>query len=53
MQFLDMGGRGQYLWPAYAITLAVLALNVLWARAAVRQALEDARRRLIVDRGDK
>ena len=53
MEFLAMGGRGQYLWPAYVLTLAVIGLNVIWARSIVRQAREDARRRLIIDRGEK
>ena len=53
MQFLDMGGRGQYLWPAYGLTLTVIVLNIVWARASVRQALEEVRRRLIIERGEK
>jgi heme exporter protein CcmD len=53
MHFLDMGGRGQYLWPAYGLTFAVIVLNVIWARAIVREAREDARRRLLIDRGDR
>jgi heme exporter protein CcmD len=52
MQFLDMGGRGQYLWPAYALTLAVIILNVMWARSTVRQARAEARRRVAIERGE-
>jgi heme exporter protein CcmD len=44
--FLDMGGYGIYLWPAYAMTFAVIALNVVWARRALARAREEARRRL-------
>ncbi len=53
MHFLSMGGRGQYLWPAYGLTLIVIVLNVVWARTIVREAREDARRRLLMDGGDR
>jgi heme exporter protein CcmD len=46
--FLDMGGYGAYLWPAYGITLAVIVLNIVWARRALGQAREQARRRMQV-----
>jgi heme exporter protein CcmD len=45
-EFLDMGGYAAFVWPAYGITFAVVALNVLWARAALKRAREHARRRL-------
>jgi heme exporter protein D len=44
--FLDMGGYAAYVWPAYAVTLLVLALNVAWARGALTRALAAARRRI-------
>jgi heme exporter protein D len=44
--FLDMGGYAAYVWPAYAVTLVVLLLNVAWARGALTRALAAARRRL-------
>lgn len=44
--FLDMGGYGAYLWPAYAVTCAVIVLNIFWARRALAQAQAQARRRL-------
>lgn len=44
--FLDMGGYAAYVWPAYAVTLAIIALNVLAARRALERAREEARRRL-------
>ena len=44
--FLSMGGYAAFVWPAYAVTLIVLIVNVLAARASYRRALEEARRRL-------
>jgi heme exporter protein D len=44
--FLDMGGYAAYVWPAYAVTFAVLILNVIWARRALARARAEARRRL-------
>ncbi|MFH1158507.1 MAG: heme exporter protein CcmD [Pseudomonadota bacterium] len=29
MSFWEMGGDAMYVWPAYGITLLVLALNVI------------------------
>lgn len=46
-KFFEMGGYAIYLWPAYALTLLVLGLNIAWARRTLRQAQEQARRRLI------
>ena len=45
-EFLDMGGYAAFVWPAYAVTFAVVAANVLWARRSLRQAQASARRRL-------
>jgi len=44
--FLDMGGYAAYVWPAYAVTLIVLFLNIAWARSALARAIDGARRRL-------
>ena len=44
--FFDMGGYAAYLWPAYAVTLAVIGLNVYWARRALARARAEAWRRL-------
>ena len=44
--FLDMGGYAAFVWPAYAITVAVIVLNIVWARRALAQSRADARRRL-------
>jgi heme exporter protein CcmD len=46
-QFLDMGGYAAFVWPAYAVTLAVIVLNILWARRALARSRAEARRRLI------
>lgn len=45
-EFLDMGGYAAFVWPAYAVTLAVAVLNVVWARRALAHAAAAARRRL-------
>ena len=45
-EFFDMGGYAAFVWPAYAITFVVIALNVFWARRALRRSQRDARRRL-------
>jgi heme exporter protein CcmD len=50
-QFFDMGGYARYLWPSYGITFLVLGLNIWWARRALAQAKEQARRRIAM-RGD-
>jgi heme exporter protein CcmD len=52
MHFLQMGGYAVYVWPAVALTVAGLALNVLWARRSLASAQRDARRRLIIH-GDR
>lgn len=44
--FLDMGGYAAYVWPAYAVTLAVIVLNVVWARRALSRSRAEARRRV-------
>ncbi len=51
--FFAMGGYAAFLWPAYAVTFAVIAWNIVAARRAHAQAIADARRRLAsVDEGD-
>jgi heme exporter protein D len=40
--FFQMGGYARYVWPAYGLTLLVLAANVLiplWRERAVRRLL--------------
>jgi heme exporter protein CcmD len=45
-EFFEMKGYGLYVWPAYAIALGALWLNVWAARRQLRAAREEARRRL-------
>lgn len=45
-ELFDMGGHGVYVWSCYAITFAVLALNVVQPWLARRRLVnEEARRR--------
>ena len=44
--FLAMGHHGPYVWSAYAISLAVLALNVVLPILSRRRYLQDEARRL-------
>ncbi len=46
-QFFAMGGYAQFVWPAYALVIGVMILNVVWARRSLRKARDEARRRLI------
>jgi heme exporter protein CcmD len=50
-EFWSMGGYARFVWPSYALTFAVVLLNVYWARRALRRAREDARRRLALQGG--
>ena len=52
-EFLDMGGYARYVWPAYAVTLGLMALNIWWARRALAQARQAARRRIAMRSEDK
>jgi len=45
-EFLDMGGYAAFVWPAYAVTLGVVVLNVVGARRALARAQREALRRL-------
>ena len=51
-EFLDMGGYAAYVWPSYAVTLIVIALNIVWARRALARSCAEARRRLIAAQGE-
>ena len=46
MEFLQMGGYAQYVWPSYVITFAVVVLNIIWARRALARSQLEALRRL-------
>jgi heme exporter protein CcmD len=45
-RFFDMGGYAAFVWPAYAVTLTVIFLNIIWARRALARSRAEARRRL-------
>jgi heme exporter protein CcmD len=45
-EFLSMGGYGRYLWPAFALGFGVVVLNFVMAVRSLRNAKEEARRRL-------
>jgi heme exporter protein CcmD len=45
----DMNGYGGYVWPAYGIAMAGLALNIWLARRQLRQARDQVRRRLAME----
>lgn len=45
-EFLAMGTHGPYVWSAYGISLAILALNVVLPILARRRYLQDEARRL-------
>jgi heme exporter protein CcmD len=48
MRFLDMGGYWPYVWPAYAVTLTVMVLNIVWARRLLARSRKEALRRLAI-----
>jgi len=45
-EFIAMGTHGPYVWSCYAISLAVLGLNVALPILARRRYLQDEARRL-------
>jgi heme exporter protein CcmD len=45
-EFLDMGGYGKYLWPAFALGFGVVILNLVLAVRSLASAKRDAKRRL-------
>jgi heme exporter protein D len=46
MAFWHMGGYAPYVWTAYGLWLIVLVGNIATARAAHREALKQAERRI-------
>ena len=52
MSFLQMGGYAAYVWPSYGLTVAVIILNVVWARRLLARSREEARRRIAMRGGD-
>jgi heme exporter protein CcmD len=51
--FFEMGGYAAFVWPAYAVTFAVVILNVVWARRALARARAAAQRRLDIRTEDR
>lgn len=51
MHFLAMGGYARFVWPAFALALVVMVLNIFWARSSLRAAQAEARRRVLSVRG--
>ena len=51
--FFEMGGYAAFVWPAYAVTFAVVILNVVWARRALARARVEAQRRLDIRAEEK
>ena len=45
-EFLEMGGYGKYLWPAFALGFGVVILNLVLALNSLASAKQDARRRM-------
>ncbi len=45
-EFLDMGGYGRYVWPAFALGFGIVVLNVVLALNSLASAKQEARRRL-------
>lgn len=48
-EFFAMGGYAAFLWPAYAITLLAVIINIIIARRALAAARTEARRRLAME----
>lgn len=44
--FFDMGGYAAYVWPSYAVTFAIVALNIIWARRLLKRSRKEALQRL-------
>jgi heme exporter protein CcmD len=45
-EFFSMGGYARFLWPAYAVTLLAIVINVYTARRDLDRARAEVRRRL-------
>jgi heme exporter protein D len=50
-QFFAMGGYAVFVWPAYALSVIVLALMVAWTLRASRREREALRRVETQERG--
>ncbi len=49
--WLDMGGYAAFVWPSFAVVIAILVGNALAARRLHRRARETALRRLDAGQG--
>ena len=45
-EFLEMGGYGKYLWPAFALGFGIVILNLVLALNSLSSAKQDARKRI-------
>jgi heme exporter protein CcmD len=45
-EFLDMGGYGKYLWPAFLLGFGIVVLNLVLALNSLASAKQEARRRM-------
>ena len=45
-EFFAMGGYARYVWPSYALVLAAIILNIVWARRALKRARSEALKRV-------
>ena len=45
-EFLDMGGYGKYLWPAFVLGFSIVVLNLVLALNSLATAKLEARRRM-------
>jgi heme exporter protein D len=50
-QFFAMGGYARFVWPAYAVTAAAVALTIWAARRSLQQATIEAKRNAL-DEGE-
>ena len=46
MEFLRMDGYAAYVWPSYAITLAIVIFNIVSARRSLARARAEAQKRV-------
>jgi heme exporter protein D len=51
-EFLNMGGYAAYVWPSYGLTVAIIVLNIVWARRLLAKSREEAKRRLQMRGGE-
>jgi len=49
-EYFAMSGYAAHVWSSFALTFALLAVNVVWARRSLRAARAEARRRLEMEK---